>query len=31
VIEMLGGAAVLLSTTALLPVIDPKSPPFRGD
>ena len=30
VVEILSGAAVL-STTALLPLIDPKSPPFRGD
>lgn len=30
VLELLSGAA-LLSTTALLPVIDPKNPPFRAD
>lgn len=30
-IEVVGGAALLLSTTALLPVIEPKLPPFRGD
>jgi hypothetical protein len=29
-VEILAGAAVL-STTALLPLIDPKNPPFRGD
>jgi hypothetical protein len=25
------GSAMVLSTTALLPLIDPKNPPFRGD
>ena len=29
-VEILGGAA-LLSTTVLLPVIEPKNPPFRAD
>jgi hypothetical protein len=25
------GAAALLSTTALLPIIEPKAPPFKSD
>lgn len=29
-VRLVGGAAVLC-TTALLPLIEPKNPPFRGD